>query len=641
MRAPKKKPTYRATNSQETIWLGLFVALIIGLTCVFDTRCMDITLIPRLGFLYLILGVGALVMVFRSSHPLEGAVLRNGLVFCFAAYVLISWGSLFLALNFTAGFTDCFKTLGGFLFFCAACLFLPKWEGWNAKLLKTATCAGCVSAGVGFYQIFTNLGLGLHSRAAMEAIDGLMSNVNLYASFICLVLPLCLCGATVLTGLWRIAAVVVGAGLAILIVLLQTRAAYLGVLAGGGALLLPILAKPQLFGVSRRIRNLLVGFGFAAIILAASWLVLGDGSNPIIARARSVFSGTADVSIGGRLMAWDITLQMIKDHFPWGVGAGNFTVRLDEYFGGEGIDFSGVGTNWLQPHNDFLWVLVEKGVLGFAAFLGIFGFTFFYTISVFRNNPTREQAWLAAFVLMALSGYLVISFFDFPLERTSHFVYLSLYAAIAVALREEVQCPGKKKSHEPAAQHFLRLSAGLSLVPLALGLIYCHAAIQQEFYIQITRGVYSLQKWQQAVDYSQLAATPWKTLDPLATPIAFYEGMGLQNSGRNLEAIKALELARKHNPNRIHIVNNLGTLYAKQQDFPKAIDCFSLVIQRYPDRIEGYENLAACYMDMSDFASAVKLLEGIPPERHTTSTRSALELAKAMLENSKKYNTTQ
>lgn len=632
----KKKLIPIPNKRLKSALICLFAALLIGLACVFETRCMDITLIPRLGFLYIALAVGGVVMVFRGAHSLEISTLQNVLVYCFAAYVLISWGSLFLALNFTAGFTDCFKTLGGFIFFCAACVFFPRLEGWHLKVVKIALCAGGVSTTVGFYQILTSLGLGLHSRAAMEGIDGLMSNVNLYASFMCLVLPLCLCGIAVLQGFWRMAAIVVGAGLAILIVLLQTRAAYLGVLAGGVALLLPILAKPNLFGVSRRIRNALLGFGFAGFILVAAFLILGDGSNPIVARARSILSGAADASIGGRLMAWNITLQMIKDHFPWGVGAGNFTVRLDEYFGGDGIDFSAVGTNWLQPHNDFLWVLVEKGILGFAAFVGFFGLTFFYFIYVFRKNPTREQAWLAAFCLMALSSYLVISFFDFPLERVSHFVYLSLYAAIAVALRHEVLELSQKNSSEPAPKNLIRLVTGLIFLPLGVGLYYSHAATQQEFYIQITRGVYSLQKWEATVDYSRLAATLWKTLDPLATPVAFYEGMGLQNCGKEIEAIKALELARKHNPNRIHIVNNLGTLYAKQQDFPKAIECFSLVIKRYPDRIEGFENLAACYMDMGDFSSAVKLLEGIPPERQTISSRSALELARIMLANSTK-----
>ena len=46
-------------------------------------------------------------------------------------------------------------------------------------------------------------------------------------------------------------------------------------------------------------------------------------------------------------MAWKITLRMIADHFPWGVGTGNFTVRLDEYFNAE-TDFRGEGTNWMD-----------------------------------------------------------------------------------------------------------------------------------------------------------------------------------------------------------------------------------------------------------------------------------------------------
>ena len=617
--------------------VGGLAILLIGLTCVFDTQGMDVTLIPRLGFLYILLiTIVAASILWKSSWLANGDALKDSLVFCFGGYLMASWASLFYSLNATAGLTDCFKILGGFVFFCVCILALPGISNWTLKVVKIGVCAGVVTAGIGFYQVLHTLGPGIHPRAAMEAIDGLMSNVNLYASFICLVLPLCLCGVAILSGIWRMAAVLAGSGLVILIALLQTRAAYLGVVVGALLLAILIIVRPRLFGISIRIRNLLAAAGLVTLGAVACFFAFGDASNPIIARGRSLFAGGADASIGGRLMAWSITLQMIRDHFPWGVGAGNFTVRLDEYFGTEGIDFSAVGTNWLQPHNDFLWVLVEKGALGLAAFLGIFATAFLYAISIFRRNPNAEQAWLAAFSVMGLTSYLIISFFDFPLERISHVIYVALYLAVLTVLRQEVKNECNKKTSEISTQPLLRAAAGLLLIPLGLGLYYSHAALNQEYYMQITRGVYSLQKWGATVENARLAATPWKTLDPLATPVAFFEGMGLQNCGEEQEAIKALEIARKQNPNRIHIVNNLGILYAKNQNFAKAIECFSLSIKRYPDRTEGYENLAACYMDMGDFSSAVKLLEGIPPERQTVSSRSALELARIMLGNATK-----
>jgi O-antigen ligase len=60
---------------------------------------------------------------------------------------------------------------------------------------------------------------------------------------------------------------------------------------------------------------------------------------------------------------WDlvkISALMIKDNWLVGVGAGNFLVKLPEYFQKNGIV-------WLQPvHNIVLLALSELGILGVA-----------------------------------------------------------------------------------------------------------------------------------------------------------------------------------------------------------------------------------------------------------------------------------
>ena len=120
--------------------------------------------------------------------------------------------------------------------------------------------------------------------------------------------------------------------------------------------------------------------------------------------------------------------------------------------------------------------------------------------------------------------------------------------------------------------------------------------------------------WESAVRNARAAATPWKTLDPSVTPVAFVEGMGLLRLGRIADAIDCLERARTANPGRMYTINNLGILYASTGQFEKAIECFSLATARYPDRVECFSNLAGCYIDTGRYAEAVALLEQIPAE---------------------------
>ena len=135
--------------------------------------------------------------------------------------------------------------------------------------------------------------------------------------------------------------------------------------------------------------------------------------------------------------------------------------------------------------------------------------------------------------------------------------------------------------------------------------------------------------WQAAVEHARRAATPWKTLDPLATPISFLEGMGLLRLGRNEEAARCLERARRENPNRFYVVNNLGILYAMTGRHGEAAACFRQAVDRYPDRIDCRVNLASCLLTLGRAAEAVAILEGIPEPKWTPAVRSTLARARA------------
>ena len=618
---------------RQSLFLGFFGFVLVALNCLVDNAAIDVTLIPRLLAVLVFLLVSVVVVsVPRISRLLDFSVLGEPVIPLFAGYVLVTCGSLLVAVNVSAGFTDVFRTLATFLTLCLSCLLLPVVPRWQEQLLRLIVVAGLVAVAVGCFEIVTKLGLGIHGRRAMEQITGLMSSVNLYAGILALILPWCLGAAVVLRGAWRGLAVVAAGSLLVMILLLQSRAAWLAVLAGTASAVIVILLDAARFNVSRRARNRLATACLAGIVALAGGIATAPADNFFAQRFRSIFVDPANPGAlpreGGRLMIWGITSRMIADHPLTGVGAGNFTVRLHEYFGDDDLDFSNVHTNWVQPHNDFLWVFVEKGVLGIVLFVGCFVAAIASIRTILRSDAPPNDCWLTLAVVMGLTSYVTLSSFDFPLERITHQTYFALLLAVVTVLKHAVQ-PAAGGFPAPGTARLGRLVVvPLVVAALGLGITYSLAAVQQEKDVIVARQAYGQGKWEEMLAAAKRARTPWKTLDPLVSPVAFLEGMAHVQLGHVPEGIECLEQALIDNPNRMYVINNLGILYASTGRFDEAIECFSLAANRYPHRIEPFNNLASCLLETGRPAEAVELLEQIPDELLSDGIRRNLALAR-------------
>jgi len=624
---------------RQAIFLTCFGFLLVILNCLVDNAAIDISLIPRLLAILTFLLVS---IVFVSLPPvsrlLDFSVLREPVIPLFGGYLLVTAGSLLVATNISAGFTDLFRTLATFLTLCLSCLLLPIVPRWQAQLLRVIVVAGLVSASLGGYEIVTQLGVGIHGRRAMERITALMSSVNLYAGILALILPWCVGGVVLLRGAWRGLAALAAVAVLVMIVLLQSRAAWLAVLAGSAAAVGVLLVQPARFNLSLLVRNRLAAICFGGLVACAGGIATAPADNPLAQRFRSIFIAPADPAAlpreGGRLMIWGITSQMIADHPITGVGAGNFTVRLHEYFGDDDLDFSNVHTNWVQPHNDFLWVFVEKGVLGILLFVGLFVSAFAAIRTILRADGPVADRWLALVVLMGLVSYATLSCFDFPLERINHQVSFALLLAVVTVVKHGV-APAAGSVFVDGATRLARPSrlgrlvvVPLIVVALGLGITYSLAAIQQEKDVILARRAWREGKSEEMLAAARRARTPWKTLDPLVSPVAFLEGMAQVRLGHVSEGIECLEQARIDNPNRMYIINNLGILYAGTGRFDEAIECFTLAANRYPHRIEPFNNLASCLLEIGQPVEAVELLEQIPEELRTDGIRRNLAVAR-------------
>jgi O-antigen ligase len=605
--------------------------MLVGLHLVADERCYDVSQIPRLLALLgsLAILVPATWLVGRGR--IDAAILRSGVPPAAAVFLGITALSLAATVNVTAGYTDLFRTLAAFLVLCLACLLLPRTPHWPARLLRTAVVAAVVAAGVGILETLSRFDGRLPSRRDMEAVTGLMSNVNLYAAFLFLLLPWCAVATALFTGRWRLAAGTATLMVTGMILLVQSRATWLGVAAAGLVATLTMLVRRRELGLPVAVRRGLVGAlatgALAAVVgagLTGTDTAVGRGLTRLLVTRPHQAAGPTD---GGRTMIWGVTGRMVADHPLTGVGAGNFTVRLHEYYGTDDLDFTHLSSdNWVQPHNDFLWVAAEKGLPGLAAFGAVFAAAAWSLWRAIRAAPSPDDTWLAVATLAGLAGYVVLSCFDFPLDRVSHQVLLAVHLAVATLL-------GHATRSRPLRP--LPLPAWLVLPPvlacLALGGSYATAAYRQEPEVIAARRSYRDGDWEGMRDSARRAATPWKTLDPLVTPIAYLEGKAELQLGHLPEAIARLEQAWEANPNRLYVLNDLGIAYAAADRCDDAIVCFTIAANRYPDRLEPRQNLANCFLDTDRFAEAAAVLENVPEALRTADMRTALAHARERL----------
>jgi O-antigen ligase len=200
----------------------------------------------------------------------------------------------------------------------------------------------------------------------------------------------------------------------------ESRGALLGLVAS-------LVVTPFLVGPGRRTRaTALVVAGALAISM---WLAL-------VAPQTTLDRLTQASGGSGRVDLWTIGLRMVDDRPLTGVGAGNFKVASIHYLIEPGtIDRPQyIIDEPKPPHNIYLQVLSELGIVGIA----VFGFILVLGLGLcvcaarsFGRSGDRDSELLARGLLIALVGLLAADFFSTELYSKQLYILLALTPALA------------------------------------------------------------------------------------------------------------------------------------------------------------------------------------------------------------------
>lgn len=269
---------------------------------------------------------------------------------------------------------------------------------------------------------------------------------------------------------WRTKLVAAVAAAPFLLTLIKTgsRGGFIGLLVVCGYLLFSFTAVPK------RTRINAVACCLTVLILfggAQYWARMGTLLNP------SEDYNWSGQSSDGRMEIWKRGVGYMLEKPITGVGPSAFYVAEGELSEMAALAELGIGFRWSAPHNSYVQIGAELGVVGLVAFLLLLTRTF-TTSRAFSRVPTgsteesQRRAALGQAFCASLLGFAVTSFF--LTQAYAAFLYCTLAMVIGltrirpstpaiVAVPEEVD--RRQQIYSARRRRYLRPAAAGSLLP--------------------------------------------------------------------------------------------------------------------------------------------------------------------------------
>ena len=143
--------------------------------------------------------------------------------------------------------------------------------------------------------------------------------------------------------------------------------------------------------------NLAVGIIFIALISA-----LLVNNSKFMHRLDTIDDFTKYQSNTERILIWQSAWNMFKDHPILGVGLGQYTVNYQQKY----ISPQAKEPNLGHAHNNFMQMLAENGIVGFAGFIVMFGYIILKnSIEWIKTKNVYALMIIASTVCLILQGF--------------------------------------------------------------------------------------------------------------------------------------------------------------------------------------------------------------------------------------------
>lgn len=546
-------------------------------------------LLPKRVGLYA-LGLILSCLWFFSKQSLQA----TPLTLAATAYVLINLLSLFWSTNPFTGFVEAIQLIVLFIIFliittCNKPSHITTWA-------FAATTGGFIVALIGILQY---LGFAFTHMLSVGMPSSTFIFRNFAATYMIAIWPLSLFAyitdpmASRRT-FWMIASTTI----LLFIAYTRTRGAWLGLLISGLVGFLLIVYHPSLRQdlIQRFTTHNKIALVICLLLLGVGMTLSSQTPTGVVQRfdeqkTTALQTATSTLSAGGdrgRLLMWQHSLSMIIDNPILGVGLDNWEYHYPRYDKGDKITEH---SEPVRPHNDFIWIASELGLIGLLSFLLLLGIAVQTGIRLYLSSNIEHQ-WIALIACMGLIAWLVHSLFSFPKEQPiSAFLFWIHLALLGICTATPTQQKMPKQ-----------VLACIGILICCGGLYLNQRHIHFDKYFHWAQSHANNQQAQAAL-YNISQALNQGPFDHRAQ---FLLGRYHQLSQQYPQAIEAYQKALTQHPHYAHTHHNLGGIYAAQKQWSNATAYYQKAIEIRPSYYQARINLGRAYLEQGQFQNAIQ-----------------------------------
>jgi O-antigen ligase len=498
-------------------------------------------------------------------------------------------------------------------------------------IFKTITTTSLLVGTIGLLQ-YSNLAFtDIPGFKGWNIFHSTMVNKNIFSISLMLSFPFSL-GLIILEyGFWRVVATVSLFISLVCIVISGTRSVWLGV----AFMFLSIIL---LNGVRNKYRNNKQGLFTPSLVRTASFVFLPsivlsffiaqqlNTENDIIGRLGSLITIEGE-TISNRILLWQNTLEIIWNNMLFGIGSGNWAYSTAGLGSDQFLSSSGI-LMYQRPHNDFLWVSAENGLIVGAFYLMIFVTCFLSGYKALtRESFKNGERTILILMLSTLAAFMFVSFFSFPKER----VYVNILLGLIIAM---ILAAATKHSVSliRIPRFSLKTVLGVLLITSVCGAGSFGLRFLGEQNIRKMLIARQAGDWKSVISHADKSQELLCPIDHTSTPVSWYKGLAYFSLEDLNRATAEFEIAYRISPNNPQVLNNLATVYQFSGNTPMALELYQRAVNLAPHFQDALLNLTTLYCEEGRYSEASKfwgnVIEEDNPRYNFISRRIKLGLKK-------------
>lgn len=422
--------------------------------------------------------------------------------------------------------------------------------------------------------------------------------------FITLVIPFLLYSTIFERNFWKWISIILFTCFLLAIILFMTRSTWVAVFAGSLIVLIGItLIKKYRI---KRLKWLIIGI--TAIIIGSFFMLRNNNFNPEASALTKQLGKITKFNHGtvkDRLVLWEKTIDLSAEKPLMGHGLGSWKFEILRK-GNAGLQSEDNLTFYQRPHNDYLWILAETGIIGLIIYLTIIAMVFTTALKILRRLNQPDHQFFLISMLFSLVSYLTISLFSFPLDRIAH--PLMLFTIIAgILIFEKATYQTKRRFVSKPI-----LSAIILLSMLVILMVF--QRIDGEVHLKKAFIHRSQQNWDKVIQETSKINNLYYPIDPFSTPVDWYTGLAYFQQKDLKTAYQYFQKAHNLNPYHIYVLNDLATSSALLEKPDRAIKFYKQAISYAPNFNEAIYNLSTILFHTGKKDSAFHYFAQIRPD---------------------------